>query len=151
MQPTLEQVLSLLANPNRDYACYAESYFNWGNQPRGEMVRTLFDFIEREQNYKLLDRHLWQHCLLNTDQADYLSPLVAWVERGLVPGAIQAQARGPGNVGGVNADLPTTWAPDRTRPLCPYPSVARYDGSGDVERASNWRCTAGGGHGHHDD
>ena len=86
-----------------------------------------------------------------TDQADYLSPLVAWVERGLVPGAIQAQARGPGNVGGVNADLPTTWAPDRTRPLCPYPSVARYDGSGDVERASNWRCTAGGGHGHHDD
>ncbi|EHR71527.1 Tannase and feruloyl esterase [Burkholderiales bacterium JOSHI_001] len=75
-----------------------------------------------------------------TDQADFLSPLVAWVERGQAPGALTATARGPGNAGGVNAEVPATWAADRSRPLCPYPAVARYSGSGDVERASSWRC-----------
>jgi feruloyl esterase len=79
-----------------------------------------------------------------TDQADFLSPLVAWVEHGVTPDAITASARGPGNPGGVNPEVPATWAPDRTRPLCPYPSVARYLGHGDVERASSWRCVGGG-------
>jgi len=74
------------------------------------------------------------------DQADFLSPLVAWVEHGHEPGAIVAQARGTGNPGGVNADVPAAWAPDRTRPLCPYPSVARYQGWGDVESARSWHC-----------
>jgi feruloyl esterase len=77
-----------------------------------------------------------------TDQADYLSPLVAWVEQGLAPERITASARGPGNPGGVNAEVPASWAPDRTRPLCVFPAVARYDGSGDVERAESWVCVA---------
>ena len=76
-----------------------------------------------------------------TDQADFLSPLVAWVEGGKAPAAIVASARGPGNPGGVNADVPASWAPDRTRPLCPFPGVARYNGAGDVERAENWACS----------
>jgi Tannase and feruloyl esterase len=84
-----------------------------------------------------------------TDQADYLSPLVAWVERGQAPGRIVASARGPGNAGGVNAEVPADWAADRTRPLCPYPSVARYIGRGNVERAASWVCREGSGrHGH---
>ncbi len=83
-----------------------------------------------------------------TDQADYLTPLVAWVEQGVAPAAITATARGAGNVGGVNAEVPASWAPDRTRPLCPYPSVARYNGRGDVERASSWHCTSPHGRGH---
>jgi hypothetical protein len=91
-----------------------------------------------------------------TDQADFLTPLVAWVERGRAPEAIVATARGAGNPGGVNAEVPADWAPDRTRPLCPFPLVARYDGRGSIERASNWECrqsSAGHhhGHGHHDD
>ena len=90
-----------------------------------------------------------------TDQADFLTPLVAWVEQGKEPEAIVAKARGVGNVGGVNADVPAAWAPDRTRPLCPYPSVARFKGQGNVELAANWSCRGGdGGHGHdhdHDD
>jgi len=28
----------------------------------------------------------------------------------------------------------------RQRPLCPFPSVAQYQGSGDVNDASNWEC-----------
>ena len=81
-----------------------------------------------------------------TDQADYLSPLVAWVERGQAPGRIVASARGAGNAGGVNPEVPADWASDRTRPLCPYPSTARYVGRGDVEKASSWVCREGGGH-----
>ena len=39
-------------------------------------------------------------------------------------------------------DVPATWAADRTRPLCPYPSVARYVGSGDVEKAAKMASEA---------
>lgn len=31
---------------------------------------------------------------------------------------------------------------DRTRPLCPYPQIAKYTGSGSVDRAENFRCAA---------
>jgi len=78
----------------------------------------------------------------STDQADYLSALVAWVEQGAAPDRIVASARGPGNPGGVNGEVPPTWAPDRTRPLCPFPAVARYSGEGDVERAESWSCVS---------
>lgn len=90
-----------------------------------------------------------------TDQFDPLTPLVAWVERGVEPEALVAQARGAGNPGGANAEVPASWSPARTRPLCPYPQVARYKGRGDVESAASWKCTGpdgrGHGHGHHDD
>ena len=76
----------------------------------------------------------------STDQFDMISPLVAWVEQGDAPDRITASARGPGNLGAVNAEVPATWAADRSRPLCPYPDVARYRGFGDVELASSYRC-----------
>lgn len=75
-----------------------------------------------------------------TDQVDLLSPLVAWVEQGMRPERILASARGAGNAGGVNADLPSSWSPARTRPLCRWPNVARYQGSGDLESAANFVC-----------
>jgi pimeloyl-ACP methyl ester carboxylesterase len=81
-----------------------------------------------------------------TDQADFLRPLVAWVEKGQAPGAIVASARGPGNAGGVNPEVPADWAPNRTRPLCAFPTVARYKGYGDVESASSWKCREPRGH-----
>ena len=28
----------------------------------------------------------------------------------------------------------------RTRPLCPYPKQARYNGSGDINDAANFSC-----------
>lgn len=75
-----------------------------------------------------------------TDQYDALGALVDWVEKGIAPDWIIASARGPGNPGGVNSSVPTGWAADRTRPLCPYPQVARYSGSGDAERAESFAC-----------
>jgi len=75
-----------------------------------------------------------------TDQFDLLSPLVQWVEQGVKPQAVLAQARGAGNGGGVNTELPTDWSPQRSRPLCAYPTVARYKGTGAVEDASSFTC-----------
>lgn len=74
-----------------------------------------------------------------TDQFDGLTALVNWVEKGQAPDRIVASARGAGNAGGVNADVPADWAANRTRPLCPYPLVARYK-SGDKEQASSFAC-----------
>jgi feruloyl esterase len=75
-----------------------------------------------------------------TDQFDMLTPLVQWVENGAAPEAIVASARGAGNAGGANADVPASWAANRTRPLCPWPKVARYKGSGSLELAENFSC-----------
>ncbi|MDX4955171.1 tannase/feruloyl esterase family alpha/beta hydrolase [Delftia acidovorans] len=75
-----------------------------------------------------------------TEQFDMLSSLVAWVEKGQAPDRVIASARGAGNAGGVNADLPATWSPTRTRPLCPHPLAARYNGSGDMESAASFSC-----------
>ena len=68
-----------------------------------------------------------------TDQFDALGALVAWVEDGKAPDRIDARVS-PGN-----RELPATWSKQRSRPLCPWPQVARYAG-GDVEAASSFRC-----------
>jgi feruloyl esterase len=73
-----------------------------------------------------------------TDQFDMLSALVDWVEQGRAPQSVTASARGPG-AGMINAEVPADWSPRRSRPLCPYPSVATYT-SGDPEAASSFAC-----------
>lgn len=76
----------------------------------------------------------------STDQFDMLTPLVQWVEYGTAPDSVIASARGPGNPGGVNGDVPADWAADRTRPLCPWPKVARYKVKGSLESADSFSC-----------
>lgn len=82
------------------------------------------------------------HCRagMATDQFDLLTPLVRWVEQGVAPQAVLASARGTGNAGGANPELPAEWSAHRTRPLCAHPSVAHYNGSGDPEKAENFSC-----------
>jgi pimeloyl-ACP methyl ester carboxylesterase len=82
------------------------------------------------------------HCSAGpaADQFDALTPLVQWVERGIAPQAITVTARGAGNAGGANAELPKDWSATRTRPLCAYPSKAIYSGSGSVENAASFSC-----------
>jgi feruloyl esterase len=74
------------------------------------------------------------------DQFDALTPLVQWVEQGIAPDSVKATARGAGNSGGVNAELPKDWAANRSRPLCAYPTVARYKGSGSLDDAASFSC-----------
>ena len=75
-----------------------------------------------------------------TDQFDAISALVKWVELGQAPDEIIASVRGAGNAGGQNEDLPPDWSANRTRPLCAYPTVATYKGSGSIEDASSFVC-----------
>ncbi|MGS2778801.1 tannase/feruloyl esterase family alpha/beta hydrolase [Robertmurraya sp. GLU-23] len=79
-----------------------------------------------------------------TDQFDGLGALINWVEYGEAPDRITATARGEGNPGGVNPDVPSSWAPYRSRPLCVYPLVARYT-KGDPEVASSFSCKPSSG------
>jgi hypothetical protein len=58
---------------------------------------------------------------------DMFGALVKWVENGAAPNRIIASRI----VGGTVV---------RTRPLCPYPKVARYNGSGDTNSADNFTC-----------
>jgi feruloyl esterase len=75
----------------------------------------------------------------STDQFDLLNALVEWVENAEDPERVVASARGAGNPGGANGEVPGGWAADRTRPLCAYPRIARYQG-GDAERAESFAC-----------
>jgi hypothetical protein len=63
-----------------------------------------------------------------TDQFDALGALMQWVEHGQAPDQIPA-----------SAGKSSPW-PGRTRPLCAFPKVARYNGTGDIERAENFQC-----------
>lgn len=82
------------------------------------------------------------HCGMGpaTDQFDMLTSLVNWVEKGQAPDSVVAGVRAAGNVAGANPDLPASWSANRTRPLCAYPKVARYNGTGDIESASSFSC-----------
>ncbi len=75
----------------------------------------------------------------STDQFNLLQPLVDWVEHGKAPATPTAQVRGPGNPGGANTELPAHWSPERSRPLCAWPKVARYF-SGNPDNAASFRC-----------
>jgi Tannase and feruloyl esterase len=74
------------------------------------------------------------------DQFDLLTPLVQWVEEGKAPASILATVRAPGNAAAPNEDLPASWSGSRSRPLCPYPKVARYLGSGSLDSAASFSC-----------
>ena len=60
---------------------------------------------------------------------DWVTPIVDWVEKGTAPGKLI----GARVEGGKTA---------RTRPLCPYPEVARYKGTGSIDDAGNFTCGA---------
>jgi len=60
---------------------------------------------------------------------DVFSTIENWVEQGKAPDQIVASHMSNGR-------------PDRTRPLCPYPQVAKYRGSGSIDEASSFTCAA---------
>jgi Tannase and feruloyl esterase len=60
--------------------------------------------------------------------------LELWVEKGTAPAAIIATKAAEG--GDAHA------VPVMTRPLCPFPQVAQYKGSGDTNKAENFVCAA---------
>lgn len=69
-----------------------------------------------------------------TDKFNMVDALVNWVENGVTPSEILASVRGD------NAELPVDWSKSRTRPLCPFPQIAKYNGTGDIESAASFTC-----------
>lgn len=65
-------------------------------------------------------------------QHDMSVALERWVEEGIAPDQVIASKRQ-----GLDPKSPVI----RTRPLCPYPQVARYKGSGSTDDATNFVCT----------
>jgi len=70
---------------------------------------------------------------VGVDSIPWLSELVRWVERGIAPERIEGKRTG--ELRRVGEDT-IGW----TRPLCPYPKVARYNGEGNIDEASNFEC-----------
>jgi feruloyl esterase len=62
-----------------------------------------------------------------TDTFDAIGTLDQWVENGKAPQQIVASHRANGGA-------------DRTRPLCPYPQIAVYKGSGSTDDAASFSC-----------
>jgi feruloyl esterase len=71
------------------------------------------------------------HCAggIGPDSHDPITAIVDWVEAGKAPDTIVASK--------IVNDKVT-----RSRPLCPYPQVARYSGRGSIDDAANFRCTS---------
>jgi hypothetical protein len=59
------------------------------------------------------------------ERFDLLDAIVEWVEHGRAPDRVIANV---------------TSAPGETRPLCPYPAYAQYNGSGNARDAANYSC-----------
>lgn len=64
---------------------------------------------------------------IGPDRNDSMTAMIDWVEKGKAPDSIVASRV-------VNNQVV------RTRPLCPYPQVARYSGSGSIDDAANFAC-----------
>lgn len=77
------------------------------------------------QNYAL-------NALSPDPQHDVVQAIVDWVENGTAPDRIIATKYNNDVVGAGNVL--------RTRPLCPYPQVAKYNGSGSTDDAANFSC-----------
>jgi feruloyl esterase len=63
------------------------------------------------------------------DRHDAVTAVIDWVEKGKAPDSLLASKVTNGQV-------------VRTRPLCPYPQVARYKGQGSIDEAVNFSCVA---------
>jgi Tannase and feruloyl esterase len=63
------------------------------------------------------------------DKFDTVAALENWVEKGVAPTRIEAVQYEDGKL-------------TRSRPLCNYPLVAKYDGTGNTDEARNFTCAA---------
>jgi feruloyl esterase len=63
------------------------------------------------------------------DTFDKMAVIEQWVEKGVAPERIVASHS-------------TNGVADRTRPLCPYPQVATYKGTGSTDDANNFVCAS---------
>jgi feruloyl esterase len=90
---------------------------------------TLGGFNKVQESHRLFMVPGMAHCGggEGTSDFDMFGALEQWVEQKKAPDQIIASRTRDGKV-------------DRTRPLCPYPQVAVYKGSGSTDEAANFAC-----------
>lgn len=85
------------------------------------------------------------HCSITSVGPNGFDPLTAmenWVEHGQAPDELTAFVRNTQFMPG--APKPTALQyPEWTMPLCKFPEMARYKGTGDTKDAKNWYCPKG--------
>jgi len=106
-----------------DYYESVLSFFGAGDQDRAKTMQDVQSF------YRLFMAPGMAHCGGGTgpNTFDMQAALEQWVERGIAPDEIVATR----SISGVV---------DRLRPLCAYPKVAAYKGTGDTNDAANFTC-----------
>jgi len=115
-------------------------YHGWADQqiPSGSSTR-FYQAVEKRAGshaaidpfYRMFMVPAMGHCGggAGTTTFDMLSALEQWVENGKAPDSISASRV-------VNGKT------ERTRPLCPFPQVARFSGHGSTDDAANFSCKA---------
>ena len=111
-------------------------YFGWADSALNPMMGVNYYESVLQKNgpttkdfYRLFMVPGMFHCGggVGVSTFDAVTPLVNWVEKGTAPASILASRLVDGT-------------PVRTRPLCPYPEVAKYKGSGIIDDAANFSC-----------
>ncbi|MCY4014532.1 MAG: tannase/feruloyl esterase family alpha/beta hydrolase [Gammaproteobacteria bacterium] len=170
--PRLREVMYSVEVPTPDFSAFEESggkliiYNGWHDQPcRAKTLEGFLADAEELNGADALDEYLrtymvpgMVHCAAGPGAwaADFIQPIVDWVENDVAPDRIIAEH--PGDFTFMEAQTAITarvvnWsdaileagkaqqdAMRFTRPLCPYPQYAQYNGSGDTDDAENYAC-----------
>ena len=116
-------------------------YHGWADPALSALVTVAYydDVVKkaggRQQSDKFVELFMapgMHHCQgtgSGPNRFDMLTALDEWIEHGTAPARIVASHATNGVV-------------DRTRPLCPYPQVAKYNGRGSIDAAENFTCAA---------
>jgi feruloyl esterase len=112
-------------------------YHGWADQQVAPLNSvTYFDAVTKAAGNNVAGKSIalymvpgMGHCQggAGTDSFDKVAAVEQWISTGRAPAEIVASHMAAGRV-------------DRTRPLCPYPQVAKYQGSGSTDEASHFAC-----------
>jgi feruloyl esterase len=93
------------------------------------VVKTMGGLEKTREFYRFFTAPGMGHCAggPGPNQFDTLTALEQWIEKGVAPEKMLASHSTGGRV-------------DRTRPLCLYPQVARWKGTGSTDDAANFQC-----------
>jgi feruloyl esterase len=106
--------------PPQDTAAYYEG-----------VAKTMGGYEKTREFFRFFTAPGMGHCSggPGPNQFDALAALEQWVEKGVAPDKLIASHITNGKV-------------DRTRPLCLYPQVAKWKGTGSSDEAANFSCVA---------
>ncbi len=140
----MDFIRSILDATNPDLTGFRDAggkmlmYFGWADTALNPMMGVnYYEDVQRvsgpgaDDYFRLFMVPGMFHCGggLGVSQVDYRKALMDWVEAGKVPERLVAARV----VGGRT---------EMTRPLCPYPEVAKYDGRGDPNSAESFDCVS---------